>query len=108
MDRYVYSGILIAVMAIVTLLLRALPFLIFRGKRSTPPYITYLGNVLPEAAIAMLVVYCLRSVSFAAPRFGLPEIICTAAVVLLQLMRHNSLLSILGGTFLYMGILAIF
>ena len=39
------SVILIAVMAVVTILLRFLPFLVFRKK--TPPYITYLGKVLP-------------------------------------------------------------
>ena len=36
------SVILIAVMAVVTILLRFLPFLVFRKK--TPPYITYLGS----------------------------------------------------------------
>ena len=45
------SVILIAVMAVVTILLRFLPFLVFRKK--TPPYITYLGHrhagdLLPE------------------------------------------------------------
>ena len=35
------SVVLIAVMAFVTILLRFLPFLVFR--KETPPYITYLG-----------------------------------------------------------------
>ena len=48
------SVILIAVMAVVTILLRFLPFLVFR--KETPPYITYLGKVLPPAIIGMLVI----------------------------------------------------
>ena len=46
------SGILVAVMAAVTILLRFLPFWVFKGK--TPAYITYLGKVLPPAIIGML------------------------------------------------------
>ena len=65
------AAILIAVMSAVTILLRFLPFLIFRGK--TPAYISYLGKVLPPAIIGMLVIYCLKDISFAAAPFGLPE-----------------------------------
>ena len=53
-------------MSIVTILLRFLPFLIWSGKRKTPPYILYLGRVLPPAIIGMLVIYCLKDISFAA------------------------------------------
>lgn len=38
----------IAVIALVTALLRFLPFLIFGEGRTTPPLVTYLGQVLPE------------------------------------------------------------
>ena len=55
------SVILIAVMAVVTILLRFLPFLVFR--KETPPYITYLGKVLPPAIIGMLVIYCLKDIT---------------------------------------------
>ena len=55
----------IAVMAVVTFLTRALPFLLFgRGNRA-PRVVLYLGKYLPPAVIAMLIVYCLRGVSFA-------------------------------------------
>lgn len=42
-----------------TMLTRFLPFLIF-SKIKTPPYITYLGTVLPYAVIGLLIVYCLK------------------------------------------------
>lgn len=58
------AGILVAVMALVTMGLRFLPFLVF--KKRTPGYITYLGEVLPSAIMGMLVVYCLKDVSLRA------------------------------------------
>ena len=91
---------LILVMAGVTALLRFLPFLVFR--RHTPPYIAYLGKVLPPALIGMLVIYCFKDVSFAAAPFGLPELIAAVCVVVLHVWKRNSLISILGGTGIYM------
>ena len=94
------AGILVAVMALVTSGLRFLPFLIFRKK--TPPYITYLGQVLPSAIIGMLVVYCLKDVNVLAAPFGLPELAAVGCVVALQVWKRNSILSILIGTAVYM------
>ena len=94
------SIILIAAMSIGTILLRFLPFLIIR--KETPPYIAYLGRVLPPAIIGMLVIYCLKDVNCTAAPFGLPELIASVCVVGLQVWRRNSLLSILAGTILYM------
>ena len=94
------SAVLVAVMAGVTVLLRFLPFLLFRKK--TPPYIVYLGKVLPAAIIGMLVIYCLKDVSLRAAPHGLPEGIAAVCVAGLQAWKRNSLLSILGGTVLYM------
>ncbi len=96
------AAVLVAVMAIVTLLLRALPFMVFGGKRETPRHILYLGEVLPPAIMSMLVVYCLRETNFTAAPFGLPEVIAAAAVVGLHVWKRNALISILGGTVLYM------
>ena len=92
--------ILIAVMARTTAALRFLPFLAF--TRRTPPYVVYLGKVLPAALIGMLVIYCLKDVRVASATHGLPELIAGAGVVLLQAWKRNTLLSILAGTLLYM------
>ncbi|MEG2118802.1 MAG: AzlD domain-containing protein [Pseudoflavonifractor sp.] len=102
MNTTVHAVLAIAVMAGVTFLTRALPFLLFdRGERP-PKVVLYLGRVLPPAVIAMLIVYCLRNVSFAAAGGWLPQMIAVAAVVVLHLWKHNNLLSIFGGTILYM------
>ena len=102
MSGNTHSAALVAVMAGCTMLLRALPFLVFRAGRKTPAYISYLGQVLPQAIIGMLVIYCLKDMTLAQAPYGLPELIAAAAVVGLQAWRRNSLISILSGTVIYM------
>ncbi len=84
-----------------TALTRFLPFIIFRGKH-TPHFIQYLSTVLPSAVFAMLVVYCLKDVEWTGGNHGLPELIGIAVTVVLHLWRKQMLLSILGGTLVYM------
>ena len=99
-----HSILLIAVIALVTAALRMLPYLIFRDARKTPAVILYLGRVLPFAVMGMLVVYCVREVHVTAFPFGIPELIAGSVVALLHLWRRNTLLSIVSGTLLYMGL----
>ena len=94
--------LLITVAVLVTMSTRFLPFLIFGEKRKTPPVIEYLGTVLPCAIMGMLVVYCLKDVSFVSAPFGLPELISCVVVAALHVWKRNSLLSIGGGTVCYM------
>lgn len=95
-----YELLLIAVIALITVLTRALPFLVFKDKNS--PMIEYLGDVLPYAIMAMLVVYCLKGVDFLTGYHGICEIIGVSSVILLHLFKKNTLLSIFGGTIIYM------
>ena len=97
-----HSALLIAVMALVTAVLRFLPFLIFGETRKTPPLVVYLGQVLPFAIMGMLVVYCLKDISFSAAPFGIPELVGCAVVALLHIWKRNTLLSIGAGTLCYM------
>lgn len=110
----------IAVMAVVTFLTRVLPFLLFDRGESPPKLVLYLGRVLPPAVIAMLIIYCLRSPSVVVPAEltaslsdwlaavvsffvgWAPQLIAGAVVVVLHAWKHNNLLSIFGGTILYM------
>lgn len=96
-----HSMLIVAVTAIVTILLRFLPFLIFRN-RETPKYVVYLGRVLPYAIMGMLVVYCLKGISFVSAPYGIPELIACLLVALMHIWRRNTLLSILTGTVSYM------
>lgn len=92
----------VAIMAAVTMLIRFIPFVVFGGKRKTPAVITYLGMVLPYAIMGMLVVYCLKGISFAAAKSFVPELIAGTVVVLSYVWKKNTLLSIVGGTVCYM------
>ena len=94
--------LLIAVCALVTMATRFLPFLLFGEKRKTPAIVTYLGKVLPCAIMGMLVVYCMKDVSFLSTPFGVPELIGCAIVAILHVWKRNSLLSIGVGTVCYM------
>ena len=85
-----------------TLITRFLPFLIFPAGKPTPKYIQYLGKVLPAAVFGMLVIYCLKDVSIFSGSHAIPELISIAAVIILHLWKRQMLLSIAGGTVLYM------
>ena len=93
---------LVAVMAAVTFLTRALPFLLFGRGGEPPKGGRDRGKFLPPAVIAMLIVYCYRNVSFAAADGWAPAFIAGLAVVLLHVWKKNNMLSIVGGTVLYM------
>ena len=97
-----YNIAMIAVMTLVTMATRFLPFLIFNEHRKTPQIILYLGKVLPCAIMGMLVIYCLKDVSVLTEPYGLPELIGIAVVALLHIWKRNTLLSIGVGTVLYM------
>ncbi len=99
-DSYVWG--MVAVIALVTALTRFLPFLVFRGDKKTPRLVEKLGRVLPYAIMGMLVVYCLRGISFTSFSGFLPMLIGCAVVTALHLWRRNTLLSIIGGTVSYM------
>lgn len=102
MSDTMFVGITIGIIALVTIAIRALPFLIFANGRKTPEVISYLGKVLPFSIMGMLVVYCLKDTKVLSYPFGLPELIAGASVVGIHLWRKNTLLSILVGTVVYM------
>ena len=91
----------IALCAIATMSTRFLPFVVFPGRRETPPFVQFLGRALPSAIFGLLVVYCLRSTDVTL-HFALPETLAIAATVLLHLWKRQMLLSIAGGTAVYM------
>ena len=94
--------ITIALCALGTMATRFLPFLLFSSRKPTPGYIQYLGKALPAAIFGMLVVYCLKDVSFVAGSHGLPELAAILVVVGLHLWKRQMLWSIAGGTVCYM------
>lgn len=102
MNNLFYALIMVLVIALVTAILRFVPFFIFNGEKPVPEFIIYLGKVLPYSIMAMLVVYCLKSISFVKAPFGLPEGISVALVAALHVWKRNTLFSIICGTVCYM------
>ena len=94
--------IIILAITVGTQISRWLPFLAFSGKKETPPFIKYLGRVLPPALMGLLVVYCFKSKQIFTGSYGLPELIAALFVVLSYEWKENLLLSVGGGTVVYM------
>lgn len=86
---------------VITYTSRVLPFLVFR-KGELPGPFAYLGTVLPLAIMGLLVVYALRVIRpFTFPH-GFPELFASACVVFIHVRKRNMMVSILGGTLIYM------
>ena len=96
--------VMILAVAAGTQLTRWLPFWLFPENKEPPPVVAYLGRVLPAAVMGLLVVYCLKNVTWTASPPGVPELLAILAVVLLHRWKGNVLLSIAGGTALYMAL----
>ena len=94
---YVHHMILI--MSLASALLRFLPFVIFSNNKKLPKQIVNLSKNLPLAAMGMLVVYCLKDVSITN---CLPEVIAISFVVFSYIWKRNNLISIFGGTIIYL------
>ena len=99
-DLHTWS--LSAVIAFVTAAIRFLPFILFNGNRKTPPIINKLGKMLPYAIMGMLVVYCLKGISFASVSGYMPSVIACLVVAVLHIWKKNTLISIVCGTVCYM------
>lgn len=94
--------ITILVVALGTMITRFSPFLLFPDHKEPPKIIGYLGKMLPPAMMGLLVVYCLKNVSVLTSPYGIPELIAILSIVLLHKWKNNVLLSIGGGTVVYM------
>ncbi len=98
----VQTIIMIIAVALGTMITRFLPFLLFPDKKTPPRIVTYLSRALPPAMMGLLMVYCLKNVSVLNKPHGLPELIAIGVIVLLHKWKNNVLLSIVGGTAVYM------
>jgi len=94
--------ITVAAVVLGTIITRFLPFILFPADKPTPEYIQYLGKALPGAVFGLLVVYCLKNVNIFTGSHGLPEAVSIAVVAALHLWKRQMLLSIAGGTIVYM------
>lgn len=92
----------VGLVALTTVAIRALPFWLFPAGKKPPAFVAYLGRPLPAAVMAMLVVYCLKDISFDSAAGFVPALASCVLVVLLHRWQHKMTLSIAGGTAAYM------
>lgn len=97
----------ILISAMITFGLRLLPFLIFRNDDDLPDKIKRLGEILPSAIMAILIVYCLKDAGNDFIADGIWRLAAVLIVVVSYKWKHNTLLSILFGTVSYMLLLHI-
>lgn len=98
----IQSIITIVFVVLGTMLTRYLPFLLFPDSKTPPESIKFLGKVLPYAVMGLLIVFSLKDVSITAGSHGIPEAIAIIFIIIIHILKRNTLLSIAGGTILYM------
>ena len=92
----------VGISALVTLGLRAAPFLLGRGGKGLPEWVRRLGKLLPPAIMAVLVVYCLKDgITTPAENAG-PLLLGSLLTAGSYAWKRSTLLSILLGTGAYM------
>jgi Predicted branched-chain amino acid permeases (azaleucine resistance) len=89
------------VSALVIAATRAFPFVLF-SRRDPPRIIIFIEKYIPPMVMAILVVYCLKDVKFTSQPWGVPSLAALALTVILHLWKRNPMISIFGGTILYM------
>lgn len=94
--------ITILAIALGAMITRFTPFLLFPESKERSKEIVYLGKVLPPAMMGLLVVYCLKNVSLTSGSYGIPEALAITFIIILHKWKSNVLLSIGGGSLLYM------
>ena len=99
--------IAIFVSAVITFALRALPFLVFQEGKELPDQIKRLGMVLPSSIMAVLIVYCLKDVGDDFMADGLWKLIAAAITAVSYKWKHNTLLSIISGTAVYICMISV-
>ena len=104
-NTYILLALIIS--GVVTFVIRLFPFLVLRNQTNLSSRMQFISEVLPQAIITILVVYCLKDISFINAPFGIPELIAVSIVVLLQWWKENTLLSIFVPTVIYMVLLQV-
>lgn len=93
----------VAAMTLVTVLVRAAPFLFF-AKRKPPAALDFLQAYLPPALMTVLVLSSFKDVHWAEAPHGIPALAAAAMTAAVHAWRRNVLLSIAAGTASYIAL----
>ncbi|MDO6705837.1 branched-chain amino acid transporter permease [Photobacterium sp. 1_MG-2023] len=98
-DHHVLTTIL--TIAAVTLLLRALPFVLM-DVLAKSQYLKFIGQKMPVGVMILLVVYTFIHVDFTVAPYGIPQIISTLLAAVLYWFLNNALAAISVGLAAYL------
>lgn len=99
-NAYILSAI--AVSALITYFLRSAVFVFFSGSRKMPAWLEELGGVLPSAVMGVLIINCLKTIRTDFTGSGIKGILAAVITAVSYKWKHNTFLSIILGTALYM------
>lgn len=106
----IYELIAIIAIALVIFLERAFPFILF-SRKNPPAFINFIEKFIPPMVMICLVLYCLKDMTFTTEEATInlagfiPSIAGVGSTIILHLWKKNSLISIFGGTLIYMILL---
>lgn len=104
--RLTYLLLVVLVMSLTTYFTRAMPFIFF-SKRKPPAFLNYLQRLMPPVVMVVLVFASYKDIDFRAAPYGLPALTAGATTAALHFWKRNTLLSIAGGTALYMVLIRV-
>ena len=87
--------------ALLVFFTRFFPFALF-SKKNPPPIIKFIEKYIPSLMMGILLAYSLKDATFTKSPFAIPQLLSLFVTVALHLRFKNSLVSILGGTALFM------
>ena len=80
---------------------RAFPFLLF-SRKEPPALLDFIARYIPPLVMAVLLTDCLKTADLWGPLHGLPHFAGIAFTVLTYIWKNNAMISIFGGTVIYM------
>lgn len=106
------KDIIISIFAIAVVIFfeRAFPFILF-SRKNPPIFITFIEKFIPPMVMICLVLYCIKDTQFVTAEKTIdfagfiPPAAGICSTIGLHLWKKNSLISIFGGTIIYMILL---
>ncbi len=99
--------LIVLVMTLVTFFTRAVPFMFF-SRKDPPQLFSYLQTYIPPVVMLILVFSSYKNYTFSVFSDGGPAVIAGLATALVHVWKRNVLLSIAGGTVLYMMLIRLY
>ena len=99
--------ITVTIIALVTMSIRLVPFILFSEKRQLPVWLTKIIEKMPPFVMFFLVLYCLRNTDFSNPVSWISALSGVVVTAVIQWLSDSSVISIICGTVIYMVLIRV-